>query len=167
MRRLDAAGDIRHLESGHLVLLITGSARDRSDDHDALSEAARRINIGTGKLPCLPGSARTRISDRGLELPRNKFQARVRGEPPDATNLAPSEDSRLFGKDHGLGGLPAEQPVTSSVERMDDECNGESERRDHSDQRASVFVCLGHHRVGQHRQDRAGRKSQHERDGVL
>src|SRR3984885_9060486 len=46
---LDAAGDIRHLEFGHIGLL-SGSARDRSDDEDALTDGARRANLGTVKL---------------------------------------------------------------------------------------------------------------------
>ena len=58
------------------------------------------------------------------------------------------------------------RPVPSLIERMDRECDGESKCRHDADPLASVLVCLGHHRVREHRQDRSGREGKHERHDV-
>src|SRR5262245_59028824 len=51
-----------------------------------------------------------------------------------------------------------------SVEQVDDERDREPERRDDADELAAVLVRLRHHRVGEHRQDRAGGERGDERD---
>jgi hypothetical protein len=42
----------------------------------------------------------------------------------------------------------------------------EAERRDDADKLASVLVCLVHHRVREHGEDRTGREGENEGDGV-
>ena len=49
---------------------------------------------------------------------------------------------------------------------MDRERDRESERRHDPDQLAAVLVGLGHHRVREHGEDRAGREGENEGDGV-
>ena len=53
-----------------------------------------------------------------------------------------------------------------SIEQMDCERDRESERRHRPDQVAAVLVGLGHHRVGEHGEDRTCREGKDEGDGT-
>ena len=63
-----------------------------------------------------------------------------------------------------VGIASSQRGSSSSLERAHREGRGEPERREDADELAAVLERLGHHRVGEHRQDRAAREGQHEGD---
>ena len=101
-------------------------------------------------------SAKTVIRSQNQMTQAKKIEHR----PEDVEErVVRCEHSRLLFRGNG-------ESIAASVERMDRERDGESKRRHDADELAAVLVRLGHHRVGEHRQDRARGERENEGDDV-
>jgi hypothetical protein len=100
------------------------------------------------RMPKLMYPSRTRGT---LSVPKTNNEQRTTWEPCARLRLARSHNVSLT-------------LVSSHLQQVDRERDRESERHHDPDELASVLEGLGHHRVGEHGQDRAGREGQNEGD---